>query len=77
MSLTDIRRGLEHAPKVSAKPRPDQWFRGLQGWASARDIVCVHCADRLIARGCGYMLGDREPVWDNPVKCSLVEQHGG
>lgn len=56
--LKDLDDTLQYSPQ-NPKVSTD-----LSGWTKPGvGSVCVHCAGRIMARGCGYMFKGWEPVW--------------
>ena len=75
MKAKAIRDALAHAPRVTIGSRHPT---GLQGWEQPGNdpqTVCVHCADRLIKRGCAGLLSGFDPVWDRTVECHFSDTH--
>jgi hypothetical protein len=49
---------LENSPREPGRVNPD-----LLGWQTpAGNLLCAHCAGRILARGCRLPAGTR-PIW--------------
>lgn len=58
-TIGEFNRAAEHAPKLKV-PSLGQ----LKGWILADgSVVCVECAVRVEARGCGNALREAHPIW--------------
>jgi len=56
--LTDLIEILENSPREPGRVNPD-----LLGWRTpAGNLLCAHCAGRILARGCRLPAGTR-PIW--------------
>ena len=56
--LTDIIEILQYSPQEPGRVSPD-----LLGWETpAGNLLCAHCAGRILARGCRLPAGSK-PIW--------------